>query len=96
MKTTESKAPCIVVLSSDGGWGKGKTLQEAFYNCPYRSSKSVYSAYAYSCPSDAIEVDGMGSVHYPLTATSIHLGLFKGRISPAQGNKANEQRHTTD
>lgn len=79
-------APCIVILSSDHGWGKGKTLQEAFHNCPYKTPKSVFSAYAYSCASDQIEVDGMGSVHYPRNATSIYLGLFKGRISKAERN----------
>jgi hypothetical protein len=78
----------IVVISSDGGWGKAETLAEAFSNCPYKQSKSVYSAYAYDCPADQIEVDGMGSVHYPRSATSIHLGLFKGRISLTERKKA--------
>lgn len=83
-KELEAAGPCIVILSSDGGWGKATTLAEAFKNCPYRTPKTVYSAYAYSCSSDQIEVDGMGSVHYPRTATSIYLGLFKGRVSKAK------------
>ena len=78
----------IVVLSSDGGWGKAETLAEAFSNCPYKQAKSVYSAYAYDCSADKVEVDGMGSVHYPRTATSIHLGLFKGRISKPKKEKS--------
>lgn len=77
----------IVVLSSDGGWGKADTLAEAFSNCPYKTPKSKYSAYAYDCDADKIEVDGMGNVHYPSTATSIHLGLFKGRISLTERKK---------
>jgi len=83
-KQPEPTGPCVVVISSDGGWGKGKTLAEAFKNCPYRTPKTVYSAYAYSCSSEQIEVDGMGSVHYPRTASSIYLGLFKGRISKVE------------
>ena len=83
-KEPEAAGPCVVAISSDGGWGKGKTLLEAFRNCPYRTPKTVYSVYAYSCSSEQIEVDGMGSVHYPRTATSIYLGLFKGRLSKAE------------
>jgi hypothetical protein len=93
----ETNTPAIVVLSSDGGWGKAKTLAEAFSNCPYKTSKSVYSAYACSCSTDEIEVDGMGSVHYPRTATSIHLGLFKDRISqPERNPNEKEKRHQSD
>ena len=84
MSELKPESPCVVVLSSDGGWGKAITLAEAFRNCPYKNPKSVYSAYAFSCSSDEIEVDGMGSVHSPRSAESIHLGLFKGRISSVQ------------
>jgi len=87
---SNTQGPCVVVISSDGGWGKAGTLAEAFSNCPYRTSKTVYSAYAYTCSADDIEVDGMGSVHYPRTATSIHLGLFKGRLAKAE--KKTKQR----
>lgn len=80
-KEPEAESPCMVVLSSDGGWGKATTLAEAFGNCPYKNPKSVYSAYAFSCSAEQIEVDGMGRVHSPRSAASIHLGLFKGRIS---------------
>jgi hypothetical protein len=88
-KEPEPEGPCVAVISSDGGWGKGKTLAEAFKNCPYKTPKTVYSSYAYTCSSGQIEVDGMGGIHYPRSAASVHLGLFKGRLSKVERKKSN-------